>query len=223
MLTLSIESSWKSRFFLSPFLLFLSVFCYAQEPWELRKDQNGIKVYTRSVEGADVKEVKVTLSLAASFTELAALLMDASAHEQWVYNTRRSYVVQQVHQQRQIYYSETKLPWPMGNRDVVAELIISQDAITKVMIVTCVSVDGIVPEKKGIVRVPMSQVKWIVTPNAEGGVDIEYTAQADPAGSMPAWLANAFITKGPYETFLKLKEVIKQGRYRGVQFASIRN
>ena len=111
----------------------------------------------------------------------------------------------------------------MGNRDVVVELNISQDPATKIMEVTGVSVDGIVPEKKGIIRVPMSQVKWIVTPNPAGGVYIEYTAQADPSGSMPAWLANAFVTKGPYETFLKLKKVMKEGAYRRVQFASIRD
>jgi hypothetical protein len=31
----------------------------------------------------------------------------------------------------------------------------------------------------------------------------------DPAGSLPNWMVNLFITKGPYETFVKLREEVK--------------
>jgi hypothetical protein len=41
-------------------------------------------------------------------------------------------------------------------------------------------------------------------------VNVEYTLFADPGGSVPAWLINLFITKGPMESFKKLKEHLAQ-------------
>jgi len=32
----------------------------------------------------------------------------------------------------------------------------------------------------------------------------------DPSGSIPAWIVNAFAVKGPFETFSKLGDFLKQ-------------
>jgi hypothetical protein len=40
-------------------------------------------------------------------------------------------------------------------------------------------------------------------------INIVYTFDADPGGSLPAWLVNMFADKGPYESFKKLSVLLK--------------
>jgi hypothetical protein len=41
-------------------------------------------------------------------------------------------------------------------------------------------------------------------------MNIVYTFEADPGGSLPAWLVNSFADKGPYESFRKLSDILKK-------------
>lgn len=202
----------------------LATGAYCQESWKLKREQDGIRVFTTSVDGSSLKKVKVACTIDATLSQLVALLMDASAHEQWVYNTRHSYLVRQADARHQRYYSETSLPWPMANRDVVVDMVVEQDPLTKAVKVYAHSTtDDNLPAKKGIVRVPMTQVNWSITPAGAHSLQVEYTAQADPGGSIPSWLVNAFLTKGPMESFLKLRELVKTAPYEKSQYAFIQN
>jgi len=195
----------------------------AQTSWDLKKDQDGIKVYTGSVANSNIKVVRVTCTLNANVSQLTALLLDTKAHEQWVYNTKRSYLVKQISPSDLIYYSEISMPWPLTNRDVVAEMTISQQPGTKVVTVTANEVSQYVAVNKDKVRVPLSKVSWIVTPVGTNQLSIEYVGQADPGGSVPAWLVNSFSTKGPFETFKKLKELVGSPAYQNIGYDFVAN
>ena len=78
------------------------------------------------------------------------------------------------------------------------------------MTVRAVTTDHPVAKKEGVVRVPSSAVAWRVTPTSPTEIKIEYEATLDPGGSVPAWVTNLFITKGPYETFKKLKAMLAE-------------
>jgi hypothetical protein len=41
-------------------------------------------------------------------------------------------------------------------------------------------------------------------------INIIYIFEAEPGGSLPAWLANMFADKGPYESFKNLSELLKK-------------
>src|SRR6266567_822021 len=109
---------------------------HADTAWELKKDKDGIKIYTGAIPSSNIKAIKVTCVLDASLSQLAALLLDTKAHEQWVYNTKTSYLVKQLSANHLISYSEIKMPWPLTNRDVVVEMNISQQSGTKVMYIS---------------------------------------------------------------------------------------
>lgn len=189
----------------------------AQTAWQLKKDEEGIKVYTASVPNSNLKSVKVTCSLNASLPQLYALLQDNKAHEQWVYNTKRSYLVKQLSKNHWFYYSEVSLPWPLANRDIVVEIKITQHPTTNVMYVSANAVNQYVPMNKGMERVVLSKVNWVITPITNNQMSVEYIAQADPGGDVPAWIVNSFSTKGPFETFKKLKEIVASPAYMADQ------
>lgn len=204
-------------------LLCTALHMYADTKWSLKKDQEGIKVYTGAVEGTAIKAVKVECMLDATPAQLTALLLDAKAHEKWVYSTKTSYEIKTVGDGHQVYYSELSMPWPLANRDVVVELKISQHPATKVMDIHTRSIGGHVPKKKDKVRVPLSDVHWTVTPVGNNKLKVDYIAQADPGGEIPAWAVNMFSTKGPFETFVQLRKMLTQPEYKNASFSFINN
>jgi hypothetical protein len=196
---------------------------YAGTNWELKKDKEGIKVFSGSVPNSNIKAVKAECVLNTSLSRLTALLLDAKAHEQWVYSTKSSYLIKKVSDQEQIYYSEMSMPWPIVNRDVVVDLKITQNPVTREVAVDAIVVTGYVPIKDGIIRVPLSKVNWAIIPIGNSQVKIEYTAQADPGGSVPAWAVNMFCDKGPFETFKKLKSVLASDAYKDEHLSFIKD
>jgi hypothetical protein len=200
----------------------LPLFVEAQADWVLKKDKDSIKIYTRNTENSSFKSVKVMCTISGTLSQLTALLLDVNAHEQWVYNTKSSYLVKQVKQNQQIYYSEIDLPWPLANREIVVIMTIVQDPVSRVLQVNIDNAENQIPVKSGTVRVPASSVKWSVTPLEGNHLSIEYYGQADPGGSVPAWAANPFTTKGPFETFKKLKQLITSPAYANASFDFIK-
>jgi hypothetical protein len=66
-------------------------------------------------------------------------------------------------------------------------------------------VNGLIAEKKDIVRVSSSDVIWKITTIDDRSMKIEYQASVDPGGTLPTWVTNTFLTKGPLESFKKLR------------------
>jgi hypothetical protein len=198
------------------------LFVESQVAWALKKDKDAIRIYTRDTENSSFKSVKVTCTITGTLSQLTALLLDVSAHEHWVYNTKTSYLVKQIKQNQQIYYSEIALPWPLANREVVVFMKIVQDPVSRVLQVNIDNVENHIPVKSGTVRVRASSVTWKVTPLEGNLLSIEYFGQVDPGGSVPGWIANPFTTKGPFETFKKLRQLITSPAYAKASFDFIR-
>jgi hypothetical protein len=202
--------------------LLFSLMSYAQDTWTLKTNKDGIAIYTKTIENSNYKGIKVKCSLPATLSQFVAVIMDVNTAAEWLYSTKSSTLLKQVSPTELYYYSEVGLPWPLSNRDFICHLTASQDPRTKVVTIDGPVVPNYMPEKSGIVRVTHSSGKWLITP-AANMVNIEYTLEADPGGSIPAWLVNLFVTKGPMESFKKLKEQINKPQYRKAQYASIRN
>lgn len=183
---------------------------FAQYNWKLSKEKDGIKVYQSDVQNSNYKSIKVECLLEGNFDKLMAVLNNVSHHKDWVYNNKTSNIVKRISPYEFYYYTETHLPWPMSNRDAVVHLKMNKDSLNRFLKITAVSVPNYIPEKSGKVRVPKSAVSWHVTMPTIKTINIIYIFEAEPGGSLPAWLANMFADKGPYESFKKLSEILKQ-------------
>lgn len=195
----------------------------AQDNWTLSTDQEGIKVYTRTMENSNIKAVRVVANLEASTTQLLAAIMDIQTCTEWVYHSKKNILIKQVSPLDLIYYSEIEVPWPAKNRDFVVHIQAEQQPQSKVVIVNSPCIPGYVPEKQNIVRISHSVGQWTITPVSKKLVQAEYILQVDPGGTIPAWLINLFATKGPLETFKKLKVHIQDDVYKKARYAQINN
>lgn len=211
------------HFLIISLALLCSAVSYGQDSWTLKTNKDGIAIYTKTIENSNYKGIRVKCALPATLSQFVAVIMDVNTATEWLYSTKSSTLLKQVSPAEVYYYSEVGLPWPLSNRDFVCHLTAKQDPRTKVVTIDGPVVPDYIPAKNGIVRVTHSSGKWIISPGDNNMVNIEYTLEADPGGSIPAWLVNLFVTKGPMESFKKLKDQINKPQYRKAQYAFMKN
>jgi ribosome-associated toxin RatA of RatAB toxin-antitoxin module len=195
----------------------------AQSEWKLSAEKEGIKVYTSQVPDSKIKAIKVNAEFNATASQFVALIMDVNSAPEWVYHVKSCMVVKQVSPSELYYYSEINLPWPATNRDFVAHLTVTQNPDTKVVTIDGPAVQGLVPVKKGIVRVTDSNGKWIIAPIGADQVKVEYSIHIDPGGSLPSWLVNMFATEGPIKIFENIKVELQKRNYKNIELAFVEN
>ena len=193
-------------------LLLCSTLAWAQSPsgvkWELVKEGKGIQVYTAPVPNSGRKYIKVTAALSGSLSRVQAVFRDIPKQKQWVYATKQAYLLQKTDDNHLLYYNETALPWPASNRDVPIRMALAEDPARHALTITQDGDADAAPTHKGIVRVPHFSGHWTFRESGKGQLQVEYYLDIDPGGSLPNWVVNMFIAKGPYETLVKLRELV---------------
>jgi hypothetical protein len=197
----------KKPFFFVLILLFKLLPANAQGKWELKKDQNGIQIYTRDAVKGNIKELRVTCELDATRAQLISVLQNIGDYNSWVYSNKNSYILKIITPENIVYYTQSHLPWPIKDRDLVIELTISPTP--DVLNIQAKSIPEYLPKKANYIRVPYSLAVWKVTQAPDNKLKVDYTFSVDPGGSIPSWLVNATLTIGPYNSFAKLKDILK--------------
>ena len=212
-----------ARLFLLISFFFSALHGSSQTNWKLKSSKDSMNIYTAEVPGSRLNAIKIVTNVSTTMSALAAVMLDIDATGEWVYATKSIKVLKQVSPADVYYYSELSFPWPTSNRDFVAHIILSQDHTSKVMTLEATNVSEMVPVKPGIVRVSKSIAKWTFTPLSKTLIRVEYMLECDPGGSLPAWLINLFATKGPFESFKKLRTQLQKPVYRQARFAFIKD
>ncbi|MEO6443481.1 MAG: START domain-containing protein [Chitinophagales bacterium] len=206
--------------FLSTLFLLPVFTCFAQTgAWKLAKDQNGIKVYTRHVDGYVVDELKAELNVKAPMNAVVAVITDATRYSDWIYSCTESSILLKVSETEQYQYQVNDLPYPFSDRDVCIHFKIGQDPVTKKVVTSSTAEPNYIPAKEALVRIPVFIGGYELAPQADGSINVTYQLRLEPGGSVPDWLVNLFIVKGPYESTLKLREMVESKKYDEVKFA----
>lgn len=204
------------KLLMAVFLLLVSstAFCLEKETqsmedssgWNLRKDKHGIQVYTRDHKKEGLLEYLAITVIDAELETLVEIIHDVENYPGWTENCETASVFKVLSDSSMIEYMTTKVPWPLDDRDVVMEFIVSShtegyfEAILK-------SVPEVVPESEDFVRIHISEGSWIFKKNAENKVEVIHQFLSDPGGNIPMWIVNMFIVSGPYKTLLNLKHL----------------
>lgn len=187
--------------------------CFAQEPWQLRKSGEGINVFSRKAAGQKLQELRVETSVTGTVAQVIAAVTDVDKHDEWVYKALNTRLLKTLAPQDFYYYTEIDAPWPFDNRDLVLRMTVSHDNASGKAIIKTLHAENIVPAVKDVVRITYSRGHWTLTPSANNQVKIEYEILVDTGIGLPAWLINMFIANAPYETFLHLRDWMKQAKY----------
>lgn len=190
-----------------------------QEAWKLEKDKKGIRVYSRHVANTRIKEIRVNCDLHATLPQLVAYISDISHYKETVYNCVDAYVVQRINDRDFYFYLETDMPWPVANRDMVVRMMFIMDPNTRILSVRATNAEGMVPEKKGLIRIPHWHATWTIRELDKNRLRVEYLFGVDPGGELPSWLVNSLIANGPYQSFSNIEALLKRPYYQNRTFS----
>jgi len=192
------------------FFIFLSYCAFSQSGWVLRKEKDGIFVYDLKSDTSKFNSIKVETELVGKVEDLVTILLDVESHYKWAYGTKSAIVLKRISDKEIIFYKEINSPALMvSDRDIIIRMKVISNSASKSINVESIALPNFIPPKEKLVRVPMSNEKWIITSLANQKIKINYVLQIDPGGALPPMLVNLFVTKGPYETFSNLKELLK--------------
>jgi hypothetical protein len=182
----------------------------AQSNCSLKKDRDGIKVYTCHTDTSRFKSIVAEFTINSSFKELVDRMMDVAGYTKWQFNTVEAKILGRVSPSEQIYRTIVEAPWPVVDRDMVVRMTVHVDENKNEASIDAESVKGIFPLTNNYVRVPSSRAHWVVKQGKEKNLEVSYTMQIDPGGSVPAWLANWVCAQAPYESFKNLKAILEK-------------
>lgn len=206
---------------MNKYLLFLILFgalsSFAQENWELQKEDEGIKVYTSTVEGSDIRAFKAEAVMEGKLSNFVAVLKDIDAFPELFSSNKYAQLIEQS-DTFQLQYSQTAIPWPITDRDGVYANSFRQHYGFKTVTVTVETINGIKPEQEGFVRMEKAEGFWKFHPVDHNRIEVTYQMHAEPGGKIPAWIINSFLVDSPIKDLKTLRERIKHPKYANKKY-----
>ena len=180
-----------------------------ENEWELRKDENGIKVYTKEKGDTHIYMYKVITSLPAKPEKIYRQVVDFRENLKYMELVDSlSFLVKQK-DKRYRNYMHFDMPWPVKNREMVMEMNVrfTQDGIY----LESKNVAGILQNKKRTIPIDDFQEKWKIEKSINGaGSRITVTGWVNPGGAIPVWVVNLFSTRTPYRFISGIIQELKK-------------
>src|SRR5258708_303449 len=186
--------------------LFPGSVAFAQSSWELKKDKDGIRIYSRTANDSKFNELRAVFDLSGNFGQIRSILEDVSHYKDWVYSTSSSRLMERRSDSEMVYYSEISVPWPLSNRDFCSDTRIWMDVGAGQLRISSRNLCDFTPLKDHLVRIPFLRAEWFISMPSPASLHVEYTLAWNPGGGIPAWVANLFCTTGPLKSFTELKK-----------------
>ena len=191
--------------------------------WDLAKSKDGITIYTRAVEGSNLKEFKAITQVKSTLPALIALLKDEASFPEWYPDNKSAKILKEFSPSDWIIYFHIGAPFPVSDRDMNNRFTITQNPKNKAVNISLSTDPKFIPEKSGLIRIPKLKGYWQFTPNDETGtVEIIYQLHSEPGGSIPDFLANSAVTDSPFKVLTNLKKIIQKEKYQTAKFDFIK-
>jgi ribosome-associated toxin RatA of RatAB toxin-antitoxin module len=178
---------------------------YAQE-WELKKEENGVLVYTKD-NGTPYRSVQSVTVIKTSLSQAVALVMDVDRFPQWIFKCQSAKVLEKRSENDIIHYQVNQVPF-IKDRDMVIQLVKTEDEQGDITI-TQKALPDYTPRVDDYVRITKFDGMWNLKSTAEG-VEVKYTIDTDPGSDLPKKLVNKATVQGPLETMMNMKTLLEQ-------------
>lgn len=178
----------------------------AQDDWKLAKSKNGIDVYLRETPDSPIKEFKVEAVIHAPITEIVGALGAIHEHHQWMVGVEQATTVASKHApEDSLLHYMIDMPFPFGDRDIVMRKSSGYSRDGKAFHIDLAGRADLMPECEDYIRMRFARGRYDLRSNEQGATRVTYRFVSDPGGSIPGWLANAFIVNNPYKTMRNLR------------------
>ena len=173
---------------------------FAQETWELVKDEQGIQVFVAKVANSDFKAFKAVMSVKTTEDRVLEILKDVNKYPYWFAYTKSVKLIKQSENEQQ-FSMETDYPWPYYNECSNYSMVFQKSG-TGTHRINIVGSD----EKTSCKYSLKKANGYILLEPDKGDLRITYYFHSEPSQNIPAGLINPMIYRMPFETFIDLKK-----------------
>jgi hypothetical protein len=187
-------------------------------PWQLRHEDpaTGIRVWLRERAG-QTPAFRATMPLQARLSTLAAVLLDSSRTQDWVYRARQAVLLESFGPARGVSLVVTAMPWPLADRESIVAWQMTQDPQTLVVTMAGHAVPHALPTAPGRVRMPAFESRWQLTPQPDGLVEVVFEGHADLGGNLAQPPLRDFVGlaawQAPWHTLRGLREIVQRPEF----------
>ena len=181
-------------------IAYFNLFPSINQSWELKKDQDSIKVYIRNVDD-NTKEYLAETIINSDIDKIFKTITDFDNSYRWMYKLNSSKILEKSDTLMYVYFV-VDMNWPLKNRDLISDAVITQNE-NKIRIVMN-SYPDYMPEKEKLIRIKQSRSIW----NLEK-IDDEYTKVALQSYAIvegiPTFIMDLFILDSPMYSMTQLR------------------
>ncbi len=176
--------------------------------WELAKEKNGVKVFTRTSASSSLKDSKAMVNLPANSDKVIELLNNFDNYPKWMHKCTKGKLLKRISETECYVYTVIDSPWPVSDRDLITH-VVATEKNDGTIILEMKGIGDFIPKKDGMVRITDFDGFWKIAPADNNTVDLIYQFHTDPAGSIPDWMANMTSVDIPYFTLENMKKRLK--------------
>ena len=176
--------------------------------WTLRKEKDGIRVFTRPPLSGNLKDAKAECLVEnCSMSEILELAKDHERYTQWMYRVTKTELVKQVNETEFYIYAVFDTPWPFLDRDAVVHVKAEKMSGEYVSLVISLAPE-FYEESEDMISISKLIAYWQIE-KRDNDLFVSYEAAAAPGGWIPDWIANLAATDLPFESLRLMKEELK--------------
>lgn len=195
----------------------------AQHDWVFKKEKDGIKAYTRKVEGSAIDEYKVSTRIKGTVESFIGVVQDMDIYTDIFDDTEEATIAHKEGDHTIELLIKTGAPFPFKDRYSYARTDYTYESSTRTLSMDIYCLDNAALQKvKGGIKVTNCKGGWIVTQHDSESIDIDHFFHVEPEGVVPAWIINKMTIDGPIKSINKIKKYILQERYQDLEFDFIK-
>ena len=184
----------------------------SKSDWELKKESDNAKVYTRAVPGNANKEMMIELIDNVPFEVVAEVAKDYNNYENWYGMCKSLKFVNKNSSNDITMYFVLDMP-VLKNRDAVLNVKYDFNYEKGIIKIILKSVESDYRKDSGLVRMPKIDGSILISREGAAATKIVYTVFADLSSKVPAWLINKMAVKHPFDTGMGIKNQSRKKVY----------
>tara|TARA_B100000408_G_scaffold130806_1_gene115839 strand:- start:466 stop:1050 length:585 start_codon:yes stop_codon:yes gene_type:complete len=188
------------------FILFsIFLFSYQKEfptDWVLKKDKNQIKVYLRNLD-YNSQQYRAETIVEADINSVSSHILDFNNSFKWMYKLKSSKILSKKSDSLFYVYFTVKMNWPLKNRDLVSDVIVSKTE--NKVIIELNSVPGYVEINPNFERIKDTKSVWKIEYLTKNKTKVSLQSYAVIEG-IPTFISDFFILESPLYSLNNLKD-----------------
>ena len=190
-------------------ILYLNLFSYEKNhfissDWELKKEENNIKVYLRKNELNNVEYLAETV-INTNIDSILDIILDYDNSHKWMYKLEDSRIIEKKYDSLFYVYFTMEMGWPLKKRDLVSDVKI--DKKDGFVSISLNSVPNYIPVDENYIRIFDSKSIWKLSKISDEETKVTLQSYAVIDG-LPSFVVELFIVDGPIFSLSNLKNRI---------------